>query len=128
MNFLNSDFAHPDDSARTIADFRAFYVSSWAPAHGLTQRADANPEKTSTLRASVSNEAVNGTRHFGGTASEAEEEGHAHRAHGAARSTLQKTFWNTLVLAERTALNYRRNLLAYGVRGGMYAGMGVMLA
>ncbi|KAJ7582756.1 P-loop containing nucleoside triphosphate hydrolase protein [Mycena floridula] len=36
--------------------------------------------------------------------------------------------WNTLVLSERSALNYSRNLLAYGVRTGMYAGMGVMLA
>jgi hypothetical protein len=31
-------------------------------------------------------------------------------------------FWNTLVLAERSAKNYSRNLLAYGVRAGMYAG------
>ncbi|PPQ85486.1 hypothetical protein CVT24_008584 [Panaeolus cyanescens] len=38
------------------------------------------------------------------------------------------TFWNTVVLCERTALNYSRNLLAYGVRIGMYAGMGFMLA
>ncbi|KAJ7686760.1 ABC-2 type transporter-domain-containing protein [Mycena olivaceomarginata] len=32
------------------------------------------------------------------------------------------------VLSERTALNHGRNLLAYGVRAGMYAGMGLMLA
>ncbi|KAJ7636811.1 P-loop containing nucleoside triphosphate hydrolase protein [Roridomyces roridus] len=37
-------------------------------------------------------------------------------------------FWNTMVLSERTAVNYSRNLLAYGVRAGMYAGMGFMLA
>ncbi|KAJ7742944.1 P-loop containing nucleoside triphosphate hydrolase protein [Mycena maculata] len=37
-------------------------------------------------------------------------------------------FWNTMVLSERTAVNYSRNLLAYGVRAGMYAGMGLMLA
>ncbi|KAF8877438.1 P-loop containing nucleoside triphosphate hydrolase protein [Infundibulicybe gibba] len=36
--------------------------------------------------------------------------------------------WNTLVLAERSGLNYSRNLLAYGVRLAMYAGMGLMLA
>ncbi|KAJ6488885.1 P-loop containing nucleoside triphosphate hydrolase protein [Mycena sanguinolenta] len=36
-------------------------------------------------------------------------------------------FWNTMVLSERTVLNYSRNLLAYGVRAGMYAGMGLML-
>ncbi|GMK57266.1 hypothetical protein CspeluHIS016_0401000 [Cutaneotrichosporon spelunceum] len=32
------------------------------------------------------------------------------------------------VLCERTVLNYTRNLLAYGVRMGMYIGMAVMLA
>ncbi|KLT44207.1 P-loop containing nucleoside triphosphate hydrolase protein [Cutaneotrichosporon oleaginosum] len=32
------------------------------------------------------------------------------------------------VLCERTVLNYSRNLLAYGVRMGMYLGMGLMLA
>jgi hypothetical protein len=31
-------------------------------------------------------------------------------------------FWNTVVLGERSAKNYSRNLLAYGVRAGMYAG------
>ncbi|KAF5309443.1 hypothetical protein D9619_012478 [Psilocybe cf. subviscida] len=118
MNFLNSDFAHPEDSARTIAEFRDFYVLSWAPKHG---RALVSAEKTSTLTSSVSDEAD--TKRFGGTTSKVD----AH-VYGAARSKLQKTFWNTLVLAQRTTLNYRRNLLAYGVRGGMYAGMGLMLA
>lgn len=32
------------------------------------------------------------------------------------------------VLCERTVINYTRNLLAYGVRLGMYAGMGLLLA
>jgi len=32
-------------------------------------------------------------------------------------------FWNTLVLCERTATDYSRNLLAYGIRIGMYAGV-----
>lgn len=41
---------------------------------------------------------------------------------------LATLFWNTAVLSERTALNYVRNLLAYGVRVGMYGGMGLMLA
>lgn len=41
---------------------------------------------------------------------------------------LATLFWNTAVLSERTALNYLRNLLAYGVRIGMYGGMGLMLA
>ncbi|KAJ6498435.1 P-loop containing nucleoside triphosphate hydrolase protein [Mycena vitilis] len=43
-------------------------------------------------------------------------------------SAMGTLLWNTLVLAERTAVNYSRNLLAYGVRAGMYAGMGFMLA
>jgi len=34
----------------------------------------------------------------------------------------------TLTLMERNMINYSRNLLAYGVRLGMYLGMGVMLA
>jgi hypothetical protein len=33
-----------------------------------------------------------------------------------------KLFWNTVVLSERSAKNYLRNPLAYGVRVGMYAG------
>jgi len=47
--------------------------------------------------------------------------------HGRA-GVLGTLFWNTMVLSERTAVNYSRNLLAYGVRAGMYAGMGLMLA
>ncbi|EEB96861.1 hypothetical protein MPER_03927, partial [Moniliophthora perniciosa FA553] len=31
--------------------------------------------------------------------------------------------WKTLILSERSAINYARNLLAYGVRAGMYAAM-----
>ncbi|KAI0339335.1 P-loop containing nucleoside triphosphate hydrolase protein [Trametopsis cervina] len=34
----------------------------------------------------------------------------------------------TAILMERNVLNYSRNLLAYGVRLGMYLGMGVLLA
>lgn len=44
----------------------------------------------------------------------------------------KKTFGHsahvTMVLMERTIINYSRNLLAYGVRMGMYAGMGFLLA
>jgi hypothetical protein len=32
-------------------------------------------------------------------------------------------FWNTMVLPQRTAVNYQRNLLAYGVRAGIYGGV-----
>ena len=47
--------------------------------------------------------------------------------HGKA-GPLATLFWNTWVLAERAVVNYKRNLLAYGVRAGMYCGMGLMLA
>lgn len=36
---------------------------------------------------------------------------------------LATLFWNTSVLCQRSVMNYSRNLLAYGVRVGMYAGM-----
>lgn len=35
---------------------------------------------------------------------------------------LATLFWNTVVLSERSGKNYSRNLLAYGVRAGMYGG------
>ncbi|KAI8836859.1 P-loop containing nucleoside triphosphate hydrolase protein [Chytridium lagenaria] len=35
---------------------------------------------------------------------------------------------HTMILSERMALSYVRNLLAYGVRVGMYLGMGIMMA
>lgn len=46
---------------------------------------------------------------------------------------LQRRPWTaninaTYILAERTLLNYSRNLLAYGVRFGMYLGMALLLA
>ncbi|KAJ3186130.1 hypothetical protein HK101_009721 [Irineochytrium annulatum] len=37
-------------------------------------------------------------------------------------------FQHTLILCRRGMLNYVRNLLAYGVRLGMYIGMGIMMA
>ncbi|KAJ3098713.1 hypothetical protein HDU97_003772 [Phlyctochytrium planicorne] len=37
-------------------------------------------------------------------------------------------FAHTAILCERITLNYTRNLLAYGVRLGMYMGMGIMMA
>lgn len=46
---------------------------------------------------------------------------------------LQKRPWSaninaTVILSERTLINYSRNLLAYGVRFGMYLGMALLLA
>ncbi|KAJ9111238.1 hypothetical protein QFC22_006538 [Naganishia vaughanmartiniae] len=41
---------------------------------------------------------------------------------------ITKIWLHSKILGERMTLNYSRNLLAYGVRAAMYAGMGVMLA
>ncbi|KAJ9095315.1 hypothetical protein QFC21_005681 [Naganishia friedmannii] len=41
---------------------------------------------------------------------------------------ISKIWLHSKILGERMTLNYSRNLLAYGVRAAMYAGMGVMLA
>jgi ABC-type multidrug transport system permease subunit len=40
----------------------------------------------------------------------------------------RKLLSTTLTLTRRNVLNYRRNLLAYGIRFGMYIGMGILLA
>lgn len=42
--------------------------------------------------------------------------------------SFSREFSRTLLLMERMTLDYRRNLLAYGVRVAMYAGMGFLLA
>lgn len=46
---------------------------------------------------------------------------------GFLRSVLQTTR-QTLILSDRNLKNYMRNLLQFGIRAGMYIGMGVMLA
>ncbi|SJX63408.1 related to ATP-binding cassette protein (ABC) transporter [Sporisorium reilianum f. sp. reilianum] len=46
----------------------------------------------------------------------------------AARTRMTSLLSQTLTLTRRNLLNYSRNLLAYGVRFGMYVGMGVLLA
>ncbi|KAJ7085467.1 P-loop containing nucleoside triphosphate hydrolase protein [Mycena belliarum] len=101
MDLLNSDFADTaggDDHASARA-FRQFYLST-------------NPALPETPEFKVESAWAPGDAEL--------EHGHA--------GALAKLFWNTMVLCERTAVNYSRNLLAYGVRAGMYAGMGLMLA
>jgi hypothetical protein len=94
MNFLNDDFAESTgrEADTNAAAFRSFYLSTH-PSHP----------------ASVSN--AGALEHTSYSESEPGRGG-----------TLGTLFWNTIVLSERTALNYSRNLLAYGVRAGMYAG------
>ncbi|KAJ7455553.1 P-loop containing nucleoside triphosphate hydrolase protein [Mycena latifolia] len=100
MNFLNNDFAETTgrNSHSGARAFRQFYLST----------NPSLPESAFKAR-------------LGGNFGESDSE------HGRA-GMLGTLFWNTMVLSERTAVNYSRNLLAYGVRAGMYAGMGVMLA
>ncbi|KAF8324153.1 P-loop containing nucleoside triphosphate hydrolase protein [Cantharellus anzutake] len=43
-------------------------------------------------------------------------------------NALNLSVYRTGILMERSVLNYRRNLLAYGIRVGMYAGIGLLLA
>ncbi|KAK7022533.1 ABC transporter domain-containing protein [Favolaschia claudopus] len=100
MNFLNEDFAEVTgrETRTDAAAFRQFYLSTNPPL----------PE-------------IRDTEFM------VEEARYLDVEHGKAGG-LGTLFWNTVVLSERTAVNYSRNLLAYGVRAGMYAGMGFMLA
>lgn len=51
---------------------------------------------------------------------------------GGQRATISQSFVTnmrkTVTLSHRAALNYSRNVLAYGIRLGMYCGMGLLLA
>ncbi|KAG6901786.1 hypothetical protein C0995_007889 [Termitomyces sp. Mi166 len=102
MNFLNNDFAM--NSATNVLkpagadDIREYYFSTI---------------KVSTQ--SISSQDVPSQEHVA-----TDEYGKA--------GILGTLLWNTVVLSERTMKNYARNLLAYGVRAGMYGGMGLMLA
>ncbi|KAJ7462986.1 ABC-2 type transporter-domain-containing protein [Mycena latifolia] len=91
MNFLNNDFAETTgrDSHSGARAFREFYLST----------NPSLPESAFKAR-------------LGGNIDESDSE------HGRA-GMLGTLFWNTMVLSERTAVNYSRNLLAYGVRAGM---------
>uniref|UniRef100_A0A0W0F6N2 ABC transporter domain-containing protein n=1 Tax=Moniliophthora roreri TaxID=221103 RepID=A0A0W0F6N2_MONRR len=94
MNFLNEDFSGGTTS--TAEEFRQHYLST------LSTWQDSGPSShsyTSTWLAPQEN------------GREVDEAGPA--------GTL---LWNTLTLCERSTINYARNLLAYGVRAGMYAG------
>ena len=93
MNFLNSDFDESGESSKSINEFREFYLSQSHNSHRLL---DEKP-------------------HMGAV------DDHS-LLHGKA-GPFGTLFWNTVVLCERTVVNYQRNLLAYGVRAGMYGGM-----
>lgn len=102
MNFLNNDFASSaEPKGSSVHDLREYYVST---------------TKASTLSIGTENDDDSQI-----------PEDEAADEHGKA-GPLGTLFWNTMVLSERSSKNYSRNLLAYGVRAGMYGGMGLMLA
>lgn len=92
MNFLNSDFSEAGTSSKLINDFREFYFSQ---SDSLYRSQDKQP-----FLGDVDDHSI---------------------LHGKA-GPFATLFWNTIVLSERTAVNYQRNLLAYGIRAGMYGG------
>ncbi|GLB44858.1 putative ABC-2 type transporter [Lyophyllum shimeji] len=103
MNFLNNDFARSDElNGGSVQDLHEYYLSTI--------------KVTTTPSISTQNDHDTGT-----------PEGEPADEYGKA-GPLGTLFWNAVVLSERSSKNYSRNLLAYGVRAGMYGGMGLMLA
>ncbi|KAF5379697.1 hypothetical protein D9615_005737 [Tricholomella constricta] len=103
MNFLNNDFIDSNESkGASVHDLREYYLSTIK-----TRDAPLISTEDELEDSSPDDEA-------------ADELGKA--------GPLGTLFWNTVVLSERSSKNYSRNLLAYGVRAGMYGGMGLMLA
>ncbi|EAU87223.1 hypothetical protein CC1G_10502 [Coprinopsis cinerea okayama7 len=109
MNFLNTDFSQEKAGHNdvAIAEFREQYL---AQSKGRANGADFPPPPGSK----------------GASTTSLVHESETIKAGKA--GVLGTLFWNTMVLAERSVKNYMRNLLAYGVRAGMYGGMGFMLA
>ncbi|KAG7094840.1 hypothetical protein E1B28_005649 [Marasmius oreades] len=111
MNFLNDDFSVStspvDATSSTAAAFRRRYLST-------ISLNDPNSQSSSYSLATEKPTMSSGIGQDGRDVGKA--------------GILGTLFWNTWVLSERSAVNYARNLLAYGVRAGMYAGMGLMLA
>lgn len=111
MNFLNTDFnASDSEKSRSTAveDFREFFLSYRTRRNG--QQSSKAP---GTLVATSSSDVL-------GETPEVVTKGKA--------GPVATLGLHTLILAERSVKNYMRNLLAYGVRAGMYGGMGFMLA
>jgi hypothetical protein len=93
MNYLNNDFIPSDESkSSSVQELREYYLST-----------------VSTPPSSI--------RLF----DDPNDNFDSYDQHGKA-GYFGTLFWNTMVLSERSAKNYSRNLLAYGVRAGMYGG------
>ncbi|KAK1221788.1 hypothetical protein PQX77_015407 [Marasmius sp. AFHP31] len=108
MNFLNEDFSAFNENAgastSTATEFRQQYISTLSPDDPNLAPTNPYPEKM-TMSSGIGS----GGRDLGKA------------------GVVGTLVWNTLVLSERSALNYARNLLAYGVRVGMYAGTKLVL-
>ncbi|KAH0585593.1 hypothetical protein H2248_008822 [Termitomyces sp. 'cryptogamus'] len=100
MNFLNNDFAPIESKDAGTDDLRKYYLTT----------------------VNVSIEPVNSH------AEDVQSQQYVIEDDYGKAGVFGTLFWNIVVLAERTMKNYSRNLLAYGVRAGMYGGMGLMLA
>ncbi|RXW19949.1 hypothetical protein EST38_g5911 [Candolleomyces aberdarensis] len=132
MNFLNTDFGsgiEPTTKGSTSAeDFREFYLTYRSQAQPKAHNALSTPSAAwSISSASNSDLAANAGVELHGdySANPAADTSSVDTGKAGPAGTL---LWNTLTLAERSVKNYTRNLLAYGVRAGMYGGMGFMLA
>ncbi|KAG6899183.1 hypothetical protein C0993_012597 [Termitomyces sp. T159_Od127] len=94
MNFLNNDFITTESKVAGADDLRKYYLSTVQSATQSVTEEDYIRNQESVTANDYGKAGVYGT-----------------------------LFWNTVVLAERTMKNYSRNLLAYGVRAGMYGGL-----
>jgi hypothetical protein len=113
MNFLNDDFSSVAETKGkpTVEEFRNRYLSTLAErstSSYIRQTDQVSISKSSREDTTLLNDTCAILKCVG------EESGKA--------GILGTLFWNTVVLAERTGKNYSRNLLAYGIRMGMYGG------
>jgi hypothetical protein len=119
MNFLNTDFGsaiEPTTKGSTSAeDFREFYLTYRSQSQPRAQQAFSPAWNTSSTSNFAANTGFDNYTTHPGADSNNLQAGKA----GPAGTLL----WNTLTLAERSVKNYTRNLLAYGVRAGMYGGV-----
>lgn len=95
MNFLNDDFETSQGPNTAVNEFREYYNRSERPSYMKDEEKPLLSESSYTPDRSSTHGSASGFTRF---------------------------FRNTMVLSERAAINYSRNLLAYGVRAGMYGG------
>lgn len=103
LQLLNTDFggndAHPQAGGDTVRQFKEYYETWKQRDPNVGQRWDM--DATEDLAQALQWDRVTG---------------------------IEGVWFHTIILSQRMTLNYSRNVLAYGIRGTMYAGMGLMLA